>query len=87
MSNPVTETIGQFLKVRNLTDFRTMRFDVVSQTEFYIGFSSAGANESDSVWQVRKYIADPSGDVVMLWADGDTEFDNVWSNRASLSYL
>lgn len=81
------DTVGQYQKVRNVTDFKTFRFDVETATVWYMGFAGVGSLTSDPVWQVRKYLADPSGDVTVLWADGNTEFDNIWDNRASLNYL
>lgn len=51
----------------------------------YLGYAAIGAVESDAVWRVCRYtIENVSG---KKWADGDANFDNVWNNRASLTYL
>lgn len=51
----------------------------------YIGSASIGSLTSAAVWQIFK-IADSSGDKTITWADSDNSFDNIWDNRASLSY-
>lgn len=48
----------------------------------YIGKAAPGSSESDPVWQIQKVVGDTSG----IYADGDAEFNNVWADRASLSY-
>ncbi|HHE64449.1 MAG TPA: hypothetical protein ENL09_00310 [Bacteroidetes bacterium] len=51
----------------------------------YYGFAEPGSSTSDPVWRIMKKVV--SGTVTAyLWADGDTNFDNVWDSRASLSY-
>jgi len=51
----------------------------------YIGEADAGSSESDPVWRIKQ-IVETGPDVKITWADGDTNFDNIWDNRASLSY-
>lgn len=50
----------------------------------YVGYAVVGSLSSDNVWQVKK-INETTG-VVITWADGNSEFDNVWDNYASLTY-
>ncbi len=50
----------------------------------YLGKAAFGVLTSDATWQVRKI--DFSSGVVMTAADGDANFDNVWDDRASLTY-
>ena len=50
----------------------------------YVGEAIIGSDESDPVWKVKR-IDETSG-VIILWADGNENFDNVWSNYASLVY-
>jgi hypothetical protein len=54
----------------------------------YVGSASAGALESDAVWQIYRFalgtlLVDPAD---IQHADGNDNFDNVWNNRTSLSY-
>jgi hypothetical protein len=32
-------------------------------------------------------VSIPYGDVIIEYADGNANFDNVWDNRTSLSYV
>ena len=52
----------------------------------YIGLSLPGASESGSVWQIRKLIYTGNNVTKILWAGGNNNFDNSWTNHASLSY-
>lgn len=54
-------------------------------TYAFIGTADPGASEASAVWRIQKATFD-YGDVSITWADGDSNFDNVWANRASLSY-
>lgn len=61
------------------------RIDEASATVTYIGKADPGTATSASSWQVSKVSV--SGTVTLTqFADGDSSFDNVWDNRASLSY-
>ena len=50
----------------------------------YIGFADPGSVTSDPVWQICKL--DETNGLVMTWADGDSNFDNIWDSRSSLTY-
>lgn len=57
---------------------------VISGTDIYIGKAAIGSAVSSAVWQIKKI--DTASDIIITWADGDANFDNVMSNAASLSY-
>lgn len=61
-----------------------VRVDEVSSTLMYIGEAAAGTLASASAWRIKK--VDQTSGVVITWADGDANFNNVWTNRASLTY-
>ena len=63
----------------------TLRLDKVSTTTTYIGEAIPGSSESDSVWRIKRMVED-GDDLQILFADGDSNFDNIWDNRVSLSY-
>lgn len=66
-------------------DFLVMlKVDSVDANISYTGKALPGALQSNSVWQIKK-IDETSG-VEITWADGNTDFDNVWNNRESLTY-
>lgn len=65
------------------TDF-AVRLDE-SGTILYIGIALPGAAEADPVWQIKK-VVEIGGSLTLTWADGNDYYDNVWDNRASLTY-
>lgn len=62
----------------------TLLLDEASATVSYIGEAAPASSTSASVWRIRKL--DTTSGVALLYADGNTQFDNVWDNRASLTY-
>lgn len=59
--------------------------DEANANTTYIGKAKMGASTSSSDWQIKKLSI--SGNVTsFLFADGDDDYDNVWDDRASLSY-
>lgn len=62
-----------------------VRTDDVGSGVTYVGEAAPGAATSASVWRVRRVTS--TEDTILEWADGDSAFDNVWDNRASLTYL
>lgn len=66
----------------------TLRFDYDgSGNLIYIGVAHPREVPSEAVWQIRKCTYDGSGNLVnVLYANGYKNFENVWDNRAALSY-
>lgn len=63
----------------------TTRIDEVSSSVLYIGTAKIGTATSSALWQVQKVTV--VGTVTgIFWADGNSNYDNVWDNRASLTY-
>ena len=59
--------------------------DTASETILYIGSASIGTATSAASWKIKR--VDLSTDTIKIeYADSDSNFDNVWDNRASLSY-
>lgn len=52
----------------------------------YFGRALPGSAKSSAVWQVRKFTYSGQNLTDVQWADGNTKYDNVWNDRASLSY-
>lgn len=50
----------------------------------YLAIAAPGTAQSDAKWQARKL--DSSDGMVVTWADGDSEFDNVATDLTALSY-
>ena len=59
--------------------------DWASATVLYTGWAAPGTAQGTAAWRIRKrtYTGDNSVDI---WADGNNNFDNDWSNRVNLSY-
>jgi hypothetical protein len=63
----------------------TIRLDEVSADILYVGEAAIKLDDSDPFWRIRKL--ETTGTVTkVLFADGNENFDNVWADRASLSY-
>jgi hypothetical protein len=59
--------------------------DDASSTVTYVGKAVVTALDSDASWMIKKLTT--SGTVLKItYADGNDYFDNVWDNRASLTY-
>jgi hypothetical protein len=78
--------VESHLPVRAPGALRAVRFDESTASLWYLGLSYPGASTSTPTWQIRRIILGPGGDLIVEWADGDVEFDNVWDNRGSLVY-
>jgi hypothetical protein len=62
-----------------------VQIDEVSDSVAYYGWAVPGTPTSDSKWRIMKKSV--SGNVTSyLFADGNSKFDNIWDNRASLTY-
>jgi hypothetical protein len=63
-----------------------LRFDGESSTYNYVGDAPEGSSESAAVWRIYRITNSGTASLAKEWADGNSNFDNVWANRASLSY-
>jgi len=62
-----------------------LRKDAAAGATYYGYAFSLGADPAAAVWRIRKETV--TGTVtVVTYADGDGEYDNIWNNRASLTY-
>ncbi len=63
----------------------TTRVDEVDASNTYVGVSKPGTATSSALWRIQKIAV--SGTVTTIsFADGNDAFDNVWDDRASLTY-
>ena len=62
--------------------------DTSSPTTQYRGWCKAGlvASIGSAVWRIQRAALSGGAPTQIDWADGNLLFDNVWNNRASLSY-
>lgn len=59
--------------------------DVVSDSITYLGYADPGTSNADALWQIKR-VTTTGDDLLIEYADGDANFDNVWNDRATLSY-
>ena len=55
-------------------------------TIIYRGEAAPGSLETDAVWRIRKITILSDNDVIVEFADGDENFDNIWTNHLTLNY-
>lgn len=62
--------------------------DFVTNDLIYRAEAVPGTATSAASWRIRKIDIDNAskGDIATTWADGNDNFDNVWDDRAILSY-
>lgn len=60
--------------------------DFATESLIYKGEAEPGSLFNQAVWRIRKLVISEDGDVSEKWADGNSNFDKVWDNRASLTY-
>ena len=70
-------------------DFVVTGSGVGEITTLYIGRAEPGALLSAAVWSISRSIiaSGLDNDTSQRWADGDSNFDNIWDDRLTLSYL
>lgn len=62
-----------------------LEVDSGDSTIKYIGKGQPGSATSAAAWQIQRMTKSATG-LVIEFADGNDDFDNVWNNRESLSY-
>lgn len=61
------------------------QWDQVDPTTAYLGHALPGTATSAASWRIIRYTFS-GDDIGGAYADGNASFDNVWDDRASLSY-
>jgi hypothetical protein len=64
---------------------QAIRIDDATSTVTYIGKAEIATAAGTAAWQIQR-ITTSGTESIIEWADGDSDFNNIWSNRASLSY-
>lgn len=56
-------------------------------SNLYVGYAVPGTATSSASWKIKRIVSSGTPtDYSARFADGNTNFDNIWDNRASLSY-
>lgn len=61
------------------------RLDRVSSTLSYAGRAATGVATSAAGWRIKE-ITRVGSQTIVKFADGDTNYDNIWDNRVTLTY-
>ena len=66
---------------------KAVRTDETAGTT-YVGRAHPGSATSAAVWQISRVVVvtGPPNTTTITWADGDSKSNNIWDNRAALSY-
>jgi len=73
------------IHVASFDQLLAMQVDEASASVTYQGWATIGSSTASAVWRIRKISK--SGNVTSItWADSDSSFNNIWDNRASLTY-
>lgn len=61
------------------------RVDEVSSSLTYVGKAVIGTAVATAGWQISRIVISGT-ETIITYADGNASFDNIWNDRASLSY-
>jgi hypothetical protein len=64
-------------------------WDGSSATVNYLGESLFASSTLEAVWRIKRltYSGTNNTDITVEYADGNENFDNIWANRTSLTYV
>ena len=65
---------------------KSTRIDEVSATLTYIGEAPTGASPSSPVWRISR-ITVSGTETIIQYANGNTNWNSIWDNRAALTYI
>lgn len=83
--NILNITLDENDKITTQTKALALKVDAISDSLMYIGEADPGVASSAASWRIKKMTI--VGTVTAIaWADGNGNFDNIWDNRASLTY-
>jgi len=63
------------------------RVDFINDNLLYKGYAAPGSLSSAAVWRIVKIVIGNDGDVAESYANGDSDFINIWDNRLTLTYI
>jgi len=71
------------METRNMA--MSVAVDEASATVTYVGEAATGSSLASAVWRIKRLTQ--TGAVLLIeFADGNGNYDNVWNSRASLAY-
>lgn len=86
-TNHVPLASGFFVGRDELLQQYNLELDEAAGSITYIGEALPGSATSSPLWRIKRLDeSDGTVELIIKWADGNDDFDNVWDDRASLSY-
>ena len=80
----IFDDMGNAIQEASIASILTIRVDEGTTYNYY-GWAQPGTSNSDPEWRIARWtVANPNA---LMWADGDTYFDNIWNNRLALIYI
>jgi len=68
------------------TSNNTTLYDFPDVDTIFIGDAIFGSASGSAVWRIKKFTFSSGNPTSKKWADANDNYDNIWNNRASLSY-
>ncbi len=62
-----------------------LQLDDSTAGTLYVGKALPGTATSTAAWRIKRLV-ETAGALVITWADGNANFDNIWDDRTGLSY-
>ncbi len=87
-NNPVDTLYWDIFTVGNANEvYSNMKKLIDDDSPFlYIGYAAPGTLETTNDWSIKRIEFLESGDINVLWANGNNEFINNWANRLTYTY-
>jgi len=73
------------LDILNNPKDEMLQLDDAGSGVTYVGTAAPGAASSAATWKIKR-MTESGADIVIEWANGDAAYDNIWDDRAALSY-
>lgn len=77
-------TIWALIDSASSTAMTTNIDDTSDPLNIYIGTAPTGSSDADAVWRIKRIGSVPY--TIIKWAEGNMAYDNIWNDRASLTY-
>jgi hypothetical protein len=69
----------------SLVNAKALRIDDASATVTYFGYAVPGTTDDAAAWGIKRMTV-VGTETLIEYANGNTDLNSVWNNRASLSY-
>lgn len=85
IQNYTYDSVSRAVKITDTPFIEAFAYNESGMIE-YSGKASPGSSKGATLWQIKKYVYSGTNVVDILFADGNTNFDNEWDERENLEY-